>query len=111
MQNKSSLFNRTDKIASSSRKLQQKKDCIEGLLVIFIIGKKLFLEQMLVESCLGACFNLLSDVCQWYLKSRERDKTGVLCVITKLVRDFSNFSFYSFQSNETLNATIPSICN
>lgn len=94
-------------------KLQQKKECIEGLLLILgflFIFYFIYLEQKLVESCLGACFNLLSDVCRWYLKGRERDKTGVLCTITALIRDFSDFPFYSFQSSGNTN-TISSICN
>lgn len=51
-----------------------------------------------MESCLQACFRLLSEVCRWYVKGRDRDKTGVLCAISALMRDFADFPFYHFET-------------
>lgn len=67
------------------------------------------LDQILVESCLKVCFDLLSNICGWYLKSRKRNRSGILCAITTLIRDFLNFPFRLFQSNDSLNKKIPSI--
>ncbi|KAI6208422.1 Protein pad-1 [Aphelenchoides besseyi] len=60
--------------------------------------------QKLVESCLTACRELFIQICSWYLKGRERDKTGVLCAISLLIRDFADFPIYCLTIDE-LNVT------
>uniref|UniRef100_A0A915CMX1 Dopey N-terminal domain-containing protein n=1 Tax=Ditylenchus dipsaci TaxID=166011 RepID=A0A915CMX1_9BILA len=83
----STLLEKAEEMSSSSGqkdncRLEYRKECVE--------------EQKQVEACLGSCFNLLSTICQWYVDGRDRDKTGVLCTISALMRDFADFPLYCF---------------
>ncbi|KAI1728390.1 protein pad-1 [Ditylenchus destructor] len=68
-------------------RLQYRKECVE--------------EQRLVESCLSTCCCLMTSICQWYVKNRDRDKIGILCAISVLLRDFADFPLYCFQPLES----------
>lgn len=51
----------------------------------------------MIERCLHACCDLLADVCTWYSEDRDRNKTGVLCGMSALLRDFADFPLYCFK--------------
>ncbi|KAH7695943.1 DopeyN-terminal domain containing protein, partial [Aphelenchoides avenae] len=54
-------------------------------------------EQRMIERCLTSCCDLLADVCAWYASDRDRNKTGVLCGMSALLRDFADFPLYCFK--------------
>uniref|UniRef100_A0A1I8BMX9 Dopey_N domain-containing protein n=1 Tax=Meloidogyne hapla TaxID=6305 RepID=A0A1I8BMX9_MELHA len=71
--------------------------------------KELAGEQQCVESSLEACLQTFTSICNWYIKSRERDRCGVLLAICLLVRDFADFPFYSLQPLASCSSLTDSI--
>uniref|UniRef100_A0AC34Q1M5 Telomere length regulation protein TEL2 homolog n=1 Tax=Panagrolaimus sp. JU765 TaxID=591449 RepID=A0AC34Q1M5_9BILA len=58
-------------------------------------------EQTKIENCLESCQELLIHVCEWYTKNRDRDKAGILLSMTTLLRDFSEFPFYCYDTDDS----------
>ncbi|KAE9552234.1 hypothetical protein FO519_004543 [Halicephalobus sp. NKZ332] len=72
-------------------------------------------EEKIIEGCLKSAYEVASIVCKWYVITRDRDRTGVLCAISSLLRDFADFPLYClqdedlslFSTNESLVPNLP----